>query len=466
MIIDNLTKPEGTAPKGDNQNKPRKGFYNKNRRPQGKKDNTRSETNVAGGTDTTATTKFAAVSKESVIKSEDNRSERSIRIDEAIKNATDLSSRSQYSTQNRRNRHKPSNQQNKPAANAQSKLVPVSQEVQAVPAAKQNQHNRPKQTGQQNQSAPVKQDNRNGQNKKGGGNNNGRKRPQIHYNDEDIKMIRNNYVSRQDDDAGKPIVYNDMPNTDIASDANELGTGAVIGRNAVRELLKSDRSVDKLFVRRGDREGSIVVIVAEAVNKHIPVIEVESSKLDFLSGGANHQGVVAMAAEKEYTDIDGILAIAESRGEVPLIVIADEIADPYNLGALIRCAEGAGVHGIIIPKRRAAGLTPVVTKTSAGAIEHLAIAKVTNIGTAIDELKKKGLWIYAAEAGGTAYYDTKFDSPAAIVFGSEGNGIGKLIMSKCDFTVSIPMYGHVNSLNVSTAASVILCHAARMQRQK
>lgn len=241
-------------------------------------------------------------------------------------------------------------------------------------------------------------------------------------------------------------------------------TGIVAGRNAVRELLRSGRSIDKLLVKGGSREGSITVIVAEAVKKGIPVIETAQEKLDMLCGGINHQGVVAMAAEKEYTDVDSILAIAAERGEKPLVVIADCIEDPHNLGALIRCAECAGAHGIIIPKRRSAGLTPTVAKASAGAIEHMAVAKVSNISQTVDSLKKKGLWIFASEAGGSAYYDTDFNVPAAIIFGSEGEGIGRAIKEKCDFLVSIPMYGKVNSLNVSTAASVILCHAARMQR--
>ena len=230
--------------------------------------------------------------------------------------------------------------------------------------------------------------------------------------------------------------------------------------------MKSERSIDKILVRRGDREGSIVVLVAEAIKKGIPVIETDAVKLDSLSGGENHQGIVAMAAEKEYVSVDEILAIAAERGEKPLIVIADCIEDPYNLGALIRCAECAGAHGIIVPKRHAAGLTPAVTKASAGAIEHMAIAKVANIATTMEELKKKGLWIFTSEAGGAAYYETDFNVPAAIVFGSEGNGVGRLIKERSDFIVSIPMYGKVNSLNVSTAASVILCHAARMQREK
>ncbi len=240
--------------------------------------------------------------------------------------------------------------------------------------------------------------------------------------------------------------------------------GAVIGRNAVRELLKSGRSIDKIYVKSGVREGSAVVIVAEAVNRKIPVIETTGDKLDLMAGGNNHQGVVALAAEKQYVDIDTILECAKKRGEMPLVVIADGIEDPQNLGSLIRCAECAGAHGIIIPKRRAVGLTPIVSKASAGAIEHMNIAKVSNLADAVEKLKKAGLWIFAAEAGGTPYYETDFKVPAAIVLGSEGFGVARILKEKSDFTVSIPMYGKVNSLNVSTAASVILCHAARAQR--
>lgn len=240
--------------------------------------------------------------------------------------------------------------------------------------------------------------------------------------------------------------------------------GIVIGRNAVAELLKSNRAIDKIYVRKGVREGSLTLIVAQAVERKIPVVEVELSKLDFMSSGANHQGVVAMASLKDYVSVDDILDIAKERNEKPLIVIADCIEDPHNLGALIRCAECAGAHGIIIPKRHAVGITPAVYKSSAGAIEHMAIAKVSNIATTIDELKKKGVWIFASEAGGAPYYETDYDCACAIVLGSEGNGVGKLIKEKSDFIISIPMYGKVNSLNVSTAASVILCHVARMQR--
>ncbi|MBQ7378532.1 MAG: 23S rRNA (guanosine(2251)-2'-O)-methyltransferase RlmB [Clostridia bacterium] len=242
-------------------------------------------------------------------------------------------------------------------------------------------------------------------------------------------------------------------------------SGLVIGRNAVRELLKSDREIDKILVRRGDREGSIVVLVAMAVERGIPVVEVDKDKLDRMAGFAPHQGIVAMAAQKEYCTPEDILEIAKERGEAPLIVIADGITDPYNLGALIRCAEGCGAHGLIIPKRRAVGLTPLVSKASAGAVEHLAVAKVANIGATVRMLKKEGVWVFAAEAGGKPYYETDFRGPCALVFGSEGNGVSDLVTKEADMITSIPMYGKVNSFNVSTAASVILAEAAKQHRQ-
>ncbi len=236
--------------------------------------------------------------------------------------------------------------------------------------------------------------------------------------------------------------------------------GAVIGRNAVRELLRTERAVDKLLVQKGERTGSIVVLVAQAIERGIPVIETEKSKLDALAGYAPHQGVIAFAAEKEYCTVEDILAIAKERGEDPLIVICDGITDPYNLGAIIRCAECCGAHGLIIPKRRAVGLTPLVTKASAGAIEHLAIAKVSNIASTIEQLKEAGVWTFAAEAGGEDIYRTDFKGPCAIVLGSEGDGVSQLVKRTCDAVVSIPMYGLVNSFNVSTAAAILLSEVA------
>ena len=328
----------------------------------------------------------------------------------------------------------------------------------------QNKQNSPQnKSGSRSDRQEKKNDNRQGggrndrrpQNRRGGGRGFRREAPLP----EDIRMRHNEYEANYE--ADEELLDERMSEF---HDGAEGDSGAVIGRNAVRELLKSDRTIDKILVRRGDREGSIVVLVAEAVSRGIPIIEVEKAKLDALSGFAPHQGIIAMAAAKEYCAVEDILAIAKARGEKPLIVVADGIVDPYNLGALIRCAEGAGAHGIIIPKRRAVGLTPLVTKASAGAIEHMAIAKVANIAQTLSWLKKQGVWTYAAEAGGKSYHDTDFRGPAAIVFGSEGDGVSHLILDNCDFVTSIPMYGQVNSLNVSTAAAVILSEAARQQR--
>lgn len=258
----------------------------------------------------------------------------------------------------------------------------------------------------------------------------------------------------------KPRAPRDLDRDHAEVQDNET-EGLVIGRNAVRELLRSDRTVDKLLVRRGDREGSIVVLVAEAIQRDIPVVEVDKAKLDSMAGFVPHQGVIAMVAQKEYCTVEDILSIAKERGEQPFIVIADGLTDPYNLGALIRCAEGCGAHGLIIPRRRAVGLTALVAKSSAGAMEHLAIAKVANIHQTVLELQKAGVWVYAAEAGGAAHYDTDFSGPCALVMGSEGDGVSRVVKDACDGVVSIPMYGRVNSFNVSTAAAVILAEIAR-----
>lgn len=252
----------------------------------------------------------------------------------------------------------------------------------------------------------------------------------------------------------------------LPAETEDCGNGAVIGRNAVRELLRANRPIDKLLVQRGQRTGSIVTLVAQAIEAGIPVIEVEKSKLDAVSGFAPHQGIIAYAAEKEYCTVDDILRIADERGEPPLLVICDGITDPYNLGAIIRCAECCGAHGLILSKRRAVGLTPLVTKASAGAIEHLAIAKVSNIASTVAELKERGIWTYAAEAGGQSVYGTDFSGPCAIVLGSEGAGVSSIVKKTCDVTVSIPMYGKVNSFNVSTAAAILLAQAAHSHHKE
>ena len=242
------------------------------------------------------------------------------------------------------------------------------------------------------------------------------------------------------------------------SDATD--SALVAGRNAVMELLLSDRSVEKLYVQK-DGEGSVKKILALAKEKKLPVSFTDKAKLTAMAGGSFHQGVVALASRKEYATLDRLFEIAEERGEKPFFVIADGVEDPHNLGALIRCCEGAGVHGIIIPKAKAAGLTPTVLKSSAGAAEHLAVCRVANLASTVDLLKEKGLWIYACEADGTPYDKQDFSGPVAIILGSEGFGISRLLKEKSDFIVSLPMRGKVNSLNVSCAGAVILYEAVK-----
>ena len=246
---------------------------------------------------------------------------------------------------------------------------------------------------------------------------------------------------------------------------NTVSESVVSGRNAVKELLASGRDIDKIYVQKGEREGSIKMLIGRASERKIPVIEAEKSKLDAISGGGYHQGIVAMAAEQNYSTLEDIIEYADSLGEKPFVVICDGVEDPHNLGAIIRSAECSGVHGVIIPKRRAVGLTPVVAKSSAGALEHMRVARVTNLAATVDEIKKLGFWVYAADMGGEKYSETDYSGSVAVVLGSEGFGISRLVKEKCDFTVSIPLYGKVNSMNVSCAAAVIFTEIAR-QRHK
>ena len=255
--------------------------------------------------------------------------------------------------------------------------------------------------------------------------------------------------------------YKNEKNTPVSEEVSE--TNVVCGRNAVLELLRSGRSVDKIFIKK-ELEGALLVIAGEAKARGVVMIESRHEKLDALANGVIHQGVVALAAEKEYVGVDDILKIAEDKGEKPFIVILDSINDPHNLGAIIRSCDGAGVHGVIMAKRHSAPLSPTVSKSSAGAVEHMAVAKVSNINNTINDLKEKGLWIVGCEADGVRYDTIDFDMPVAIVLGSEGDGISPLVKKNCDFIASIPMLGKVNSLNVSCAAAVVLFEAARQKR--
>ena len=246
-------------------------------------------------------------------------------------------------------------------------------------------------------------------------------------------------------------------------DKNVVNESLISGRNAVKELLSCGRDIDKIYVQRGEREGSVKMLIGKAAERKIPIIEVEKSKLDSMCSGSSHQGIVAIAAEHEYSTVDEIIEYAESLGEKPFVVICDGVEDPHNLGAIIRSSECSGVHGVIIPKRRAVGLTHVVAKSSAGALEHMRVARVTNLSTLIDDLKERGFWIYAADMGGENYFETDYSGSVAVVLGSEGFGISRLVKEICDFTVSIPLHGKVNSMNVSCAAAVILTEVARQR---
>lgn len=243
----------------------------------------------------------------------------------------------------------------------------------------------------------------------------------------------------------------------------QLDENTIIGRNAVRELLQSGRDVEKLYITSSDKEGSINQLIGIAAERGIPITECDRTKLDSMAAGGRHQGIIAIAAERNYSTIDEILDYASELGEAPFVVVCDGIEDPHNLGAIIRSAECVGAHGVIIPKRRAVGLTTTVAKSSAGALEHMRIAKVTNLASTIDELKEKGLWIYAADMDGNTYYKTDMKGAVAIVLGSEGFGISRLVKEKCDFVVSIPLYGQVNSMNVSCAAAVLFAEVAKQR---
>ena len=240
--------------------------------------------------------------------------------------------------------------------------------------------------------------------------------------------------------------------------------GIIEGRNAVIEALRVGESIDKIYLARGETDAALGHIAASARDKGIVVVECDRRKLDGMSRTHAHQGVIAVAAVREYASVDDILAAAREKGENPLIVVCDELSDPHNLGAVIRTADAAGAHGVIIPKRRSAGLTAVVGKTSAGAVAHVPVARVPNLPALLKELKEEGVWVFGTAADGTTpLYQADLKGPAAIVIGSEGTGMGRLVAENCDFTVSIPMFGKINSLNASAAAAVLLYEAVRQR---
>ncbi len=244
----------------------------------------------------------------------------------------------------------------------------------------------------------------------------------------------------------------------------EIKNDIIEGRNAVIEALRAGRAIDKIYIARGDVDKTLGHIASKAREKGVVVVETDRRKLDFMSSTHAHQGVIALAAVRDYCTVEDILAAADERGERAFVVVCDEISDPHNLGAIIRSAECAGAHGVIIPKRRSAGLTAIVDKASAGAAEHVLIARVPNIPAAIKELQARGLWIYGTAADGkNDLWHTDFTGAVALVIGSEGDGMGRLVKENCDFVVSLPMKGRVSSLNASAAAAITMYEILRQR---
>ena len=240
--------------------------------------------------------------------------------------------------------------------------------------------------------------------------------------------------------------------------------GQLEGRNALQEALRSGRTIDKVFIADGDTDKGLQRLAAQAKEAGAVVVPVDRRKLDMMSFTHAHQGVITLAAAHEYATLDDILEEAAARGQAPLIVICDELTDPHNLGAIMRSAECAGAHGVIIPKRRSVGLTATVAKASAGAVEYMKVARVTNINNAINELKEKGVWVFGTAAEGSIpMYKADLTGPAAIVIGNEGDGMSPLVRKNCDVMVSIPMLGRISSLNASAAAAILLYEAVRQR---
>ena len=240
----------------------------------------------------------------------------------------------------------------------------------------------------------------------------------------------------------------------------------VAGRNAVMEALKGSRSVNKIMVAKGSNEGSIKEIIAVAKEKGVNIMYMERSKIDSMARGIRHQGVLAQVAPVQYVELEDILQIARDKNEPPFILLLDELEDPHNLGALLRTADAAGVHGVLIPKRRSVPLSATVAKTSAGAVEYVPVARIGNMVQTIRRLKDEGLWVAAADMDGTDYYEADMTGPLLLIVGSEGHGVGRLVKEQCDFVVRIPMMGKINSLNASVAAGILAWEVVRQNRDQ
>ena len=247
-------------------------------------------------------------------------------------------------------------------------------------------------------------------------------------------------------------------------DEQRFAEDRIEGRNAVIEALRAGRAIDKIYIAKGEVDQTLGHIASRARSQGVVVVETDRRKLDQMSQTKAHQGVVAVCAVKEYCTVQDLLDLAAERSEAPFVIVCDEISDPHNLGAIIRTAECVGAHGVVIPKRRSAGLTAVVGKAAAGAVEHMAIARVPNLAVALDELKKAGLWVYGAAAEGDCpLWKTELTGPIALVIGSEGDGMSRLVRERCDFLLSIPLMGKISSLNASAAAAVLMYEVLRQR---
>lgn len=276
------------------------------------------------------------------------------------------------------------------------------------------------------------------------------------------KLNNNNYS--KEDRSNKNSSYNRNNNSKrfIREEFEDDGF-QLEGRNSVLEALNFDKPIDKIFVKKGEVEGTLKVIVAKAIEKGIIVQEVDKLKMEQMRRTNNPQGVIAVCPAHEYCEVEDMLEKARKLGQDPFIIILDEIADPHNLGAIIRTADATGAHGVIIPKRRAVGLTAIVSKTASGALEHVPVARVNNISKEIEKLKKAGLWIACAHMKGTEYFNADLKGPMAIVIGNEGEGVSRLVRENCDYTVKIPMYGNIESLNASVAGAVLMYEVVRQR---
>lgn len=275
-----------------------------------------------------------------------------------------------------------------------------------------------------------------------------------------MRFDEKEYRNREKKRTGRERSYHNLPDVQ----EGEAGQGRVIeGRNAVLEAFRSGKAVDRLLIQDGCQDGPIQTIKREA-RKHDTLIDfVSKERLDQLSETGRHQGVIAMAAAYEYASVEDILNAAKEKGEAPFLFLLDDIEDPHNLGAIIRTANLAGAHGVIIPKRHAAGLTATVARTSAGALNYTPVARVTNLGNTIEELKKEGIWFVCADMGAETMYSQNLTGPIGLVIGNEGSGVSRLVKEKCDFTASIPMKGNIDSLNASVAAGVLAYEIVRQR---